>query len=379
MNHQPSGNDQHPVAPTGAPYGNSYGSMHGYGNVHPYGNVPRPPNYSPIGELAASYGVSNFVRRWAATVIDLLLLGGLFFSFFFVPESLELLLLFFLLLVVVGYYLLFEGFTGFTVGKLALRIQVVDEQGRAPGFVKSLIRTSSRLLEINPILLGGLPAGIAVLASRRNQRLGDMGANTFVVLSKDLVRNGKGKMAFVISAAVTLGIVSFSSLVIGLAYAANMDVAGDTVFVSKDGQFQVTAGSSWSEKKDLVEDADITLGNLLGAKYFVLFTESKLDYYEGTTLEDYSYYVEDNYAYELDNAPLYWPRSLEVNGYPAYQFAYEVMEDDTPLTFVVTTVETKGHFHQLIVWTLSERYERLKEELFELIESFTEMNRSYIL
>lgn len=43
-----------------------------------------------------------------------------------------------------------------------------------------------RLVEVNPFLLGGIPAGIAVALSTYNQRLGDMLAGTYVVVTKKL-------------------------------------------------------------------------------------------------------------------------------------------------------------------------------------------------
>lgn len=48
----------------------------------------------------------------------------------------------------------------------------------------SLIRGGLRILEVNPLLLGGLPAGIAILSSERKQRIGDMIAGTVVVSDK---------------------------------------------------------------------------------------------------------------------------------------------------------------------------------------------------
>jgi len=42
-------------------------------------------------------------------------------------------------------------------------------------------RTLGRALEANPILLGGLPAGIAVFSSAQKQRVGDTLADTVVV------------------------------------------------------------------------------------------------------------------------------------------------------------------------------------------------------
>ena len=42
------------------------------------------------------------------------------------------------------------------------------------------VRTGLRLFEVNPLLLGALPAGVAILASSRRQRLGDWLAGTVV-------------------------------------------------------------------------------------------------------------------------------------------------------------------------------------------------------
>jgi uncharacterized RDD family membrane protein YckC len=50
------------------------------------------------------------------------------------------------------------------------------------------VRTLFRLIEVNPILAGGLPAGIAVIATRGKQRLGDMAAGTYVLLDRDMHR-----------------------------------------------------------------------------------------------------------------------------------------------------------------------------------------------
>jgi len=371
--------DQHPVhegshaaAPNSDPYGNRYGAPPGY--------PPAPvPVISTIGDLSASYGISIFFRRWAATVIDFLLIASYFLILLLVPEHVQLMVVFVIMLLIMMYYLILEGFTGMTVGKLALRIQVVDENGRAPGFIKSLIRFVTRIFETNPLLMGGLPAGIAVLATRKNQRLGDLGASTYVVRSRDLVRNRFGTMAAVIGSTVVLVGLSLYAILAGITAAAGTDWSADKTYFSKDGRFQVAANGGWGLKRDLHEEADLAIGNLLRGKYFILFTESKDDFYSDTTLEDYTYWVEDNYAYEMESSPIYWPRELQVNGYPAYQFSYEAVDDDVSAVFIITTVETRDHFHQLIVWVLSENFEREKDNLYKLIESFTEVGRGQLI
>jgi uncharacterized RDD family membrane protein YckC len=47
-----------------------------------------------------------------------------------------------------------------------------------------LIRSGLRIFEVNPLLLGGLPAGLVIIASQRKQRIGDLLAGTVVVSNK---------------------------------------------------------------------------------------------------------------------------------------------------------------------------------------------------
>lgn len=80
------------------------------------------------------------------------------------------------------YYVLLEGLTGRTVGKLVTGIRVVDERtGGTPGIGAALLRTVLRLIDS----FGGyLLAWVVVLCSSRRRRLGDMAARTLVVRSR---------------------------------------------------------------------------------------------------------------------------------------------------------------------------------------------------
>ena len=80
-----------------------------------------------------------------------------------------------------GYFFLFEATWSRTPGKYLQGLAVVDPSGGRCGWRRALVRTLVRVVEANPLLFGGLPAGLAVLASGRNQRLGDLAAGTLVV------------------------------------------------------------------------------------------------------------------------------------------------------------------------------------------------------
>jgi uncharacterized RDD family membrane protein YckC len=138
-------------------------------------------------EISSSYDSSIVVRRWLATWIDFLVLAG----FLLIPDgvlgnALYQKTLFVWLGLIALYYPLLEGLTGTTLGKWIAHVKVVDEQGQIPGIGKAVIRTLLRLVEVNPILAGGLPAGIVVLTSKKRQRLGDMAAQTYVLKTSDL-------------------------------------------------------------------------------------------------------------------------------------------------------------------------------------------------
>jgi uncharacterized RDD family membrane protein YckC len=77
------------------------------------------------------------------------------------------------------YYVLMEGYLGQTLGKMLLGIKVVREgTGEVPGLKAAVIRT---LLRIVDGLFSYAVAFVAVLATHKGQRLGDMAAHTLVV------------------------------------------------------------------------------------------------------------------------------------------------------------------------------------------------------
>ncbi len=78
-----------------------------------------------------------------------------------------------------AYYALMEGYRGQTVGKMLFGIRVVrEDRGGVPGLKAAAIRS---LLRVVDGLFGYLVGFVAVVASAKNQRLGDMAARTLVV------------------------------------------------------------------------------------------------------------------------------------------------------------------------------------------------------
>ncbi len=86
----------------------------------------------------------------------------------------------------IGYGILTEWFwRGQTVGKRLLRLRVIDEQGLRLQFSQIVVRNLLRSVDLLPAFY--LVGGVAMLLSRRAQRLGDYAANTVVVRSERIL------------------------------------------------------------------------------------------------------------------------------------------------------------------------------------------------
>jgi uncharacterized RDD family membrane protein YckC len=140
-----------------------------------------------IGSRALA-GVLDLVIQGVMLFLVLLLLGfgGAQIATFGSEASLLIVLIVFLVTTVaifVGYHVVFEVWgRGRTPGKRVFGVRVVRMDGGPLRLSHSLIRTFLRMIDYLPSLYGiGV---IAVFASSKNQRLGDMAAGTVVVMDR---------------------------------------------------------------------------------------------------------------------------------------------------------------------------------------------------
>jgi hypothetical protein len=78
-------------------------------------------------------------------------------------------------------FVVVQGITGWTIGKLATGIRVVGEDGRKAGFGQILVRWLFWIVDGFPYLLGPLVGLITSLTTVGHRRVGDMVAKTHVV------------------------------------------------------------------------------------------------------------------------------------------------------------------------------------------------------
>jgi uncharacterized RDD family membrane protein YckC len=87
---------------------------------------------------------------------------------------------------VVFYSLIFETFLdGQTIGKRIMKIKVVKIDGYQAALADYLVRWFFRIIDVN--MMSGIVALIAIVSSKKSQRLGDMTAGTSVITLKNNV------------------------------------------------------------------------------------------------------------------------------------------------------------------------------------------------
>ena len=148
--------------------------------TYPPQEAPRSPVVSTDGTILPRH-LAAIVDNFAAIILGFLALQA-------VDNELRWAQVTILVAVYILYYFLSEGLVSRTPGKLLTGLVVVQFDGQRCSWRQTLIRTSFRILEVNPLLFGAVPAALCIVFSKHRQRLGDIVADTIVVPSSRLPR-----------------------------------------------------------------------------------------------------------------------------------------------------------------------------------------------
>ena len=132
-----------------------------------------PPDISTKGTIIPRHLAATFDNLFA------MILGALAAKNLFADRAITQSICF--VLIYLGYYFVFEAFMSRTPAKMIAGLMILRVNGTRISFREAAIRTGFRLLEVNPLLLGAIPAALSIIFSRRNQRWGDRAAGTIVI------------------------------------------------------------------------------------------------------------------------------------------------------------------------------------------------------
>lgn len=138
-------------------------------------DIPEPPfpKDSPHGIMGRRYIAGCFDN--ALAMILALVVANQF------PDSQPAIQVAVMVSTYLAYYLISEGFFCTTPVKYLTGLTIRNFDGGPSTFRQTIIRTLMRILEVNPLLLGCIPAAATIFFSRDKQRMGDKIARTVVV------------------------------------------------------------------------------------------------------------------------------------------------------------------------------------------------------
>jgi hypothetical protein len=136
-----------------------------------------------------------------------------------------------------------------------------------------------------------------------------------------------------------------------------------------DGSFSIVHPASWSTMDDLNEEADLQIGNSPKQAYMLILSEDKIDF-DNMTLEGYSDLTRPFIAETLGNYHESKPEVLEIGDVKALRYRLSGSIGSVKLIYWHVTLETKNHYHQMLLWSVPSKFSTNEATFNDVIQSF---------
>lgn len=146
------------------------------------------------------------------------------------------------------------------------------------------------------------------------------------------------------------------------------------VITSTDGHSQVNVPNSWKTTDELNAKATLQASDVPNHLYLIVLTDEKGNYRK-MDLETHSNQTLSALTNAVTDMSKVGPTNLTINGNPALQYEVRGEINNVNIVYLHTTVETDEHFQQIIAWTVQSEYDKQKDTLQDIIQSFKETGR----
>ncbi|OZG72997.1 pilus assembly protein PilA [Hahella sp. CCB-MM4] len=142
---------------------------------------------------------------------------------------------------------------------------------------------------------------------------------------------------------------------------------------SKDGRLSLDIPASWDRMDQLNEEASLGVGNVFEDAYYLILEEPKLDFEDGYTLTAYTDLIQSLMFDALKSPNIVYEReAVMVGDLPAEQMAFTGSAEGIKVTYLLTTIEGKDHYYQVIGWSLASKFDEKADLLRNIAGSFRE-------
>ena len=184
------------------------------------------------------------------------------------------------------------------------------------------------------------------------------------------------RMGALLVSAVLLAVMLGGCNIIALGQAIMDKQKADETFAltSSDGQYQLTLPGDWSDAGSTLNDQAILAAcNLQQEKYVVVIAESRADFYEDVTVQDYMELLVEQMGLSIQDMHETPMGEVSVGGRTGYLSRLDGAIDGYEVTYWLTCVETSSDFVQITGWTLQSMADEYQQEFYEIETSFAEI------
>lgn len=145
---------------------------------------------------------------------------------------------------------------------------------------------------------------------------------------------------------------------------------GPTDVKSTDGQFEITVFDGMAKATELNAAATIQAMNGFRELYVVVMSEPKGDFPEDFTVEQFAEVASSQLSTAASTSAGAAKKMKTTAGDEAVQHDIHGSVDGIKIGYVATFVDTGEHFHQVLAWTLDEKFSQNRETLAKICASF---------
>jgi hypothetical protein len=147
-------------------------------------------------------------------------------------------------------------------------------------------------------------------------------------------------------------------------------IAKPTVLTSRDNKFQITVPAGWRTSSELHDKAGIQAANKFKELYVIVLSEDQNDFAGEMTLDKFTEITRNSLMSKYQSPRATDVETISISGNDARQYELRGTSENIAVVFIVTTVRTPTHYHQILAWTLPSKWGENKDVLKEVTESF---------
>lgn len=138
-------------------------------------------------------------------------------------------------------------------------------------------------------------------------------------------------------------------------------------------KFKVLRPGSWSNQKDLNDNAQLQVGNAFKEAYAVVIVEEKSDL-GNMDLVGYSNLTKGFLTAALTDLNEKAPENIKINGYDAIRREFSGTVSGVDAKYWHVSVENENNLTQMILWSLQDRFASNKGDFEKFMNSFQQAN-----